>query len=550
MRIALAQLNYTIGDFGNNVLKIKDCIRAASQKKADLIIFAELCVSAYPPQDFLEFNDFIERCQEAILEISKECKDITAIVGLPTKNPELKGKNLFNSAAVLRDGKIIDLVHKTLLPTYDIFDEYRYFEPNTTFHCVKINEIPVALTICEDLWNEEDDPNYTICPMDRLSSGKPALMINIAASPFSYDHAEQRKAILLRNVRKYNIPLLYVNHTGAQTEIIFDGGSLAIDKDGNTIEELNYFEEDIRYVDFDPESLYLSSTEPANFTERKSEKAERIYHALVMGMRDYFKKLGFQKAILGLSGGVDSALVATLASAALGPEHVKAVLMPSPYSSKGSVDDSLELIKTLGISYEIIPIQSLFDEFRKSLEKQFAGHAENVTEENIQARIRGVILMALSNKFGYILLNTSNKSEMAVGYGTLYGDMCGGLSVIGDVYKSEVYELCNYINRNGIIIPEAIIKKAPSAELRPGQKDSDSLPEYHILDPLLFQYIEKRKGPAELIKAGFEEALVKRVLKMVNINEYKRFQTPPILRVSPKAFGMGRRMPIVGKYLS
>ncbi len=550
MRIALAQLNYTIGDFGNNVLKIKDCIRAASQKKADLIIFAELCVSAYPPQDFLEFNDFIERCQEAILEISKECKDITAIVGLPTKNPELKGKNLFNSAAVLRDGKIIDLVHKTLLPTYDIFDEYRYFEPNTTFHCVKINEIPVALTICEDLWNEEDDPNYTICPMDRLSSGKPALMINIAASPFSYDHAEQRKAILLRNVRKYNIPLLYVNHTGAQTEIIFDGGSLAIDKDGNTIEELNYFEEDIRYVDFDPESVYLSSTEPANFTERKSEKAERIYHALVMGMRDYFKKLGFQKAILGLSGGVDSALVATLASAALGPEQVKAVLMPSPYSSKGSVDDSLELIKTLGISYEIIPIQSLFDEFRKSLEKQFAGHAENVTEENIQARIRGVLLMALSNKFGYILLNTSNKSEMAVGYGTLYGDMCGGLSVIGDVYKSEVYELCNYINRNGIIIPEAIIKKAPSAELRPGQKDSDSLPEYHILDPLLFQYIEKRKGPAELIKAGFEEALVKRVLKMVNINEYKRFQTPPILRVSPKAFGMGRRMPIVGKYLS
>jgi NAD+ synthase (glutamine-hydrolysing) len=550
MRIALAQLNYTIGDFGNNVLKIKDCIRAASEKKADLVIFAELCVSAYPPQDFLEFNDFIERCQEAVLEISKECRDITAIVGLPTKNPGLKGKNLFNSAAVLRDGKIIDLVHKTLLPTYDIFDEYRYFEPNNTFHCVHINEIPVALTICEDLWNEEDDPNYTICPMDRLSSGKPALMINIAASPFSYDHAEQRKAILLRNVRKYNIPLLYVNHTGAQTEIIFDGGSLAIDKDGNTIEELNYFDEDIRYVDFDPESLYLSSTEPENFSARKSDKTERIYHALVMGIRDYFKKPGFQKAILGLSGGVDSALVATLASAALGPEHVKVVLMPSGYSSRGSVDDSLDLIRTLGVSHEIIPIQNLFDEFKRSLEKQFAGQAENVTEENIQARIRGVLLMALSNKFGYILLNTSNKSEMAVGYGTLYGDMCGGLSVIGDVYKTEVYELCHYINRNGIIIPEAILKKAPSAELRPGQKDSDSLPEYHILDPLLFQYIEKRKGPAELIKAGFEEALVKRVLKMVNINEYKRFQTPPILRVSPKAFGMGRRMPIVGKYLN
>ncbi len=550
MRIALAQLNYTIGDFKNNVLKIKESIRTATEHKADLVVFSELCISAYPPQDFLEFDDFIQRCKDAALDIASECVGITAIVGLPTGNPKLEGKSLFNSACVLRDGKVIDTIHKTLLPTYDIFDEYRYFEPNASLHCINVNGVSIALTICEDLWNVEDDPIYITCPMESLITGKPSLMINIAASPFTYEHAEQRKSILLRNVMKYRLPLLYVNHVGAQTEIIFDGGSVALDKDGNTVQELSYFEEDLQYVDFDPESMFLSSAIKVDSKKSSPSKIERIHQALVMGIRDYFHKLGFRKAILGLSGGVDSALVATLASAALGPEHVKGVLMPSAFSSKGSVEHSMDLVKTLGIEHENISIESLMDNFLETLKTQFAGLPFSVAEENIQARIRGVLLMALSNKFGYILLNTSNKSEMAVGYGTLYGDMCGGLSVIGDLYKTEVYELCRYINRNGSIIPEEIITKPPSAELRPNQKDSDSLPEYDILDQVLYQYIEQRKGPNELIKSGFDADLVKRVLKLVNTSEYKRFQTPPILRISPKAFGMGRRMPIVGKYLS
>ena len=550
MRIALAQLDYIIGDFQNNVFKIKENIKTALKEKADLIVFAELCVCAYPPQDFLEFDDFIKKCNDAALDIASECKGITAIIGLRTLNPKIEGKNLFNSAFVLKDGKIIDCIHKSLLPTYDIFDEYRYFEPNTSFHCVKVNDVTIALTICEDLWNEEDDPNYVTCPMETLRNEDPKLMINIAASPFSYDHAEQRKAILLRNVNKYKVPLLYVNHVGAQTEIIFDGGSIAYDKTGKIVDELNYFEEDLRYFDFNDNVLSASIGQKKMVGQKQTIKIERIHSALVMGVRDYFKKLGFKKAILGLSGGIDSALVAALASSALGPENVKAVMMPSKFSSSGSVDHSLELINKLGIEQELIPIEPLMETFLKTLDPQFAGLPFNVAEENIQARIRGVLLMALSNKFGYILLNTSNKSEIAVGYGTLYGDMCGGLSVIGDLYKTEVYDLCHYINKRKVIIPESILTKAPSAELRPDQKDSDSLPEYDVLDKVLYEYIEERKGPNELISEGFDAALVRRVLKMVNTNEYKRFQTAPILRVSSKAFGMGRRMPIVGKYLS
>ncbi|MBP6335858.1 MAG: NAD+ synthase, partial [Bacteroidia bacterium] len=434
MRIVLAQLNYTIGDFKNNVLKIKENIALAIQEKADLIVFSELCICAYPPQDFLEFEDFIRRCKEAAIEIASECKGIAAIVGLPTTNTKVEGKNLYNSACVLRDGEIIDTIHKTLLPTYDIFDEYRYFEPNSSFHCINVNGTNIALTICEDLWNVEDDPNYILCPMDSLIAGKPDLMINIAASPYNYKHAEERKKILVRNVKKYNLPLLYVNHVGAQTEIIFDGGSVAFDKEGDIVQELNYFEEDFQMFDFDVESKFLSNSNKTNLVHTPPGKIESIYHALLSGIRDYFQKLGFKDAILGLSGGVDSALVATLASAALGPEHVKVVLMPSAFSSSGSVDHSMELVKTLGIKHENIPIEPLMTGFLDTLKPQFLNMPFSVAEENIQARIRGVLLMALSNKFGYILLNTSNKSEMAVGYGTLYGDMCGGLSVIGDLY--------------------------------------------------------------------------------------------------------------------
>jgi NAD+ synthase (glutamine-hydrolysing) len=550
MRIALAQLNYTIGDFESNTRRICESIQRAKESGVELIVFSELCICGYPPRDFLEFSDFINRCTKASEEIAKLCIGIAAIVGLPVVNPKPEGKNLFNAAAVLQNGKITDVVYKALLPNYDVFDEYRYFEPGKNFHCVTIKNTKVALTICEDLWNMEDDPMYITSPMETLISEKPALMINIAASPFDYDHEKKRKAILLRNVSKYKLPLLYVNHAGAHTELIFDGGSLAINKSGNIIHELKYFDEDFSVFDFDEQSLSLKQEGSTEINIHPKTETEKIYCALVTGIRDYFKKQNFKKAILGLSGGIDSALVTCLAVDALGSENVHVILMPSEFSSAGSVDDSLVLIRNTGISHDIIPIKSIYDQHLAALKPVFKDLPFSIAEENLQARIRAAILMAESNKFGYILLNTSNKSEAAVGYGTLYGDMCGGISVVGDVYKTQVYALSHFINRSKEIIPAAIINKPPSAELRPGQKDSDSLPEYDILDKVLFQYIEERKGPDELIAMGFDRDLVKRILKLVNTNEYKRYQTPPILRVSPKAFGMGRRLPIVGKYLS
>jgi NAD+ synthase (glutamine-hydrolysing) len=548
MRIALAQLNYIIGDFEKNVFKIKEAIRQAQAEKAELILFSELCISGYPPRDFLEFRDFIDRCRNAAEEIASACHGITAIAGCPTINPKLEGKNLFNSAYVCADGKITDVIHKSLLPNYDIFDEYRYFEPSGSFHCITVNGKKIALTICEDLWNVEDDPMYVSSPMDELIKEKPELMINIAASPFDYRQAEKRNYILTRNAKQYRLPLIYLNHVGAQTEIIFDGGSLVMNEEGLVTSQMKYFEEDFLIIETDRRQNSELKKMPQKHGDL--QKIPRIHDALVIGIKDYFRKQNFTKAILGLSGGIDSALVLCLAAEALGKENVLPVLMPSQFSSFESVTDSLALCKNLGLHHELIPIEHIYEEYLHTLRKQFKGMEPGVAEENIQARARGMILMALSNKLGHILLNTSNKSEIAVGYGTLYGDMCGGLSVIGDVYKTEVFELARHVNRHGEIIPEVIIMKAPSAELRPDQKDSDSLPEYHILDPLLFQYIEQRKGPQELIEMGNDAALVRRVLKLVNTNEYKRYQTPPILRVSPKAFGQGRRLPIVGKYLS
>lgn len=550
MRIALAQLNFIIGDFTNNVRKIKDSIHRAKKEGADLVVFPELSVTAYPPRDFLEFHDFIEQAHAAALDIAAECVGIAAIIGLPTVNANREGKNLMNSAMLLSDGKIADIVHKALLPTYDIFDEYRYFEPNRVFHCIELKGVRIALTICEDLWNVDDDPMYISCPMDHLISEKPQLMINIAASPFDHTHAKYRKEILLQNATKYHLPLLYVNHVGAQTELIFDGGSLAYGNDGELLTEMPSFREELSFFDFDPKTSSLRAATPSKTTFSGGTKIESIHEALIIGIRDYFEKQGFRKAILGLSGGIDSAVVAVLAVRALGAENVKVLLMPSAFSSAGSVSDSEALVKNLKIASRIIPITPIYERYLESLKPSFGDLPFNVAEENLQARIRGMLLMAESNKFGYILLNTSNKSEIAVGYGTLYGDMCGGISVIGDVYKTEVYELARSINRDKEIIPENIITKPPSAELRPNQKDSDSLPDYEILDRLLFNYIEKQKGPAELIGMGFEDDVVRKVLKMVNTSEYKRYQTPPILRVSPKAFGMGRRLPIVGRYLS
>ena len=549
MLIAIAQQNYHIGNFEANCKKIHRAVEEAKQQGVDIIAFPELAVCGYPPRDFLEFRDFTDKCQDVIEKLQQGSQGIAIVVGSPSVNPVIEGKDLFNSAYFIADGEVKHIANKALLPTYDIFDEYRYFEPATEFSVVEYKGKKIALTICEDIWNiGNENPLYKVCPMDVLIEQQPDFMLNISASPFAYDHAENRRLVVAANVERYKVPMIYVNSVGAQTEVIFDGGSLVIDDAGNMIDEMPYFEECIRVYELEP--LFNAERDVSKDNLQPKEKMDLIHRGLLLGIRDYFGKLGFKKAILGLSGGIDSALTLALAAEALGSENVYAVMMPSKFSSDHSISDSEKLVENLGCKSDIIPIQDAFNAFTKTLAPQFEGTPFNVTEENIQARSRGVILMALSNKFGYILLNTSNKSEAAVGYGTLYGDMAGGLSVIGDVYKTDVFALCRYLNRSGEIIPENIITKPPSAELRPNQKDSDSLPDYDILDEILYQYIEKRKGPNELIVMGFEEKLVARILKLVNTNEYKRYQTPPMLRVSSKAFGMGRRMPIVGKYLS
>lgn len=562
MRIALAQLNYHIGNFDANLAKMLTAVNRAKAANADLIVFAELAVCGYPPRDFLEFADFIARCKASVDELAKAADTIGIIVGSPSVNPKIEGKNLFNSAYFLYEGKVKGLANKALLPNYDIFDEYRYFEPNTVFNCIDFKGEKIALTVCEDLWDiDESDKLYVRSPMEELAKENPTLMINIAASPFDYAHAQAREDVLVKNVQKYKLPLFYVNHVGAQTDLIFDGGSLVVTADGNISSRMAFFEEDFQVFD----TTEIGGKKEENNLVSPPAKEEyhgatppwgggatiRLIHdALVLGIKDYFNKLGFTKAILGLSGGIDSAVVLVLAARALGKENVFPVLMPSEFSSEHSVSDSVTLCNNLGCDYETIAIKQPFDAFEAILKPHFKGLPFNLAEENMQARIRMVTLMALSNKFGYILLNTSNKSEAAVGYGTLYGDMAGGIAVLGDLYKTQVYQLAEYMNKDGEVIPRKIITKAPSAELRPNQKDSDSLPEYDILDKVLYQYIEKRQGPRELVAMGFDEALVARILKLVNTNEHKRHQTPPILRVSPKAFGPGRRLPIVGKYLS
>lgn len=545
MKISIAQLNFLIGDFEGNTEKILAAVKEAKADKADIICFPELSICGYPPRDFLEFDDFIKQAEKSIKKIAKSAKGIAVVVGAPVKNPVVEGKDLYNSAVFMADGKVQYIQHKTLLPTYDVFDEYRYFEPASEWNVVEYKGKKIALTVCEDIWNiGNENPMYRICPMDELIKQKPDFILNLSASPFSYKQAKERIRVVKANVKRYDIPMFYVNYAGAQTEIIFDGGSLVVSPNGNVFDELPYFKEELRTYDL------ATVIEGKKDNEQEKNKMTLIHDALVTGVRDYFGKLGFKKAILGLSGGIDSAVVAVLAARALGADNVRVVLMPSQYSSDHSVNDARELAKNLGCQYDIVPIESVYESYMDILKPHFWGREADVTEENLQARIRGMFLMAFSNKFGNILLNTSNKSEMAVGYGTLYGDMCGGLSVIGDVYKTEVFELARYMNKDGEVIPENTITKPPSAELRPDQKDSDSLPDYDVLDEILYLYIEERQGPKELIKRGFDEKLVRRVLRMTNINEFKRYQTAPVLRVSPKAFGMGRRMPIVGKYLS
>lgn len=611
MKIALVQQNYHIGNFEYNTGKIIAGIREAKKKGAELVVFSELAVCGYPPRDFLEFTDFINKCYQSIDTISQEADGIGVIVGGPARNPVPEGKDLFNAAWFLYEKQIKAVVHKTCLPTYDVFDEYRYFEPAYDWKVIPFKGKKIALTICEDIWNLGDNPLYRICPMDKLIEQQPDFMVNISASPFDYDHDIDREEIIRANVLKYKLPMFYCNAIGSQTEIIFDGGSLVLDAGGNIVKEMKYFEEDLEVVDlpvpvpplfeeilpgisisvhaedasdellkpgsisgadetaapvsvpphfslpgepavFDKEMRVFKVNDPEQIINylTAEKNIREIHDALILGIRDYFRKMGFSKAILGSSGGIDSAVTLVLACKALGKENVRAILMPSQYSTSHSVDDAVKLSMNLGNPYDIIPIKNIYESFLSALKPVFSDLPFSLAEENIQSRIRGNLLMAIANKFNYILLNTSNKSELATGYGTLYGDMAGGLSVLGDVYKMQVYALAKYLNRDQEIIPANIITKAPSAELRPDQKDSDSLPEYDILDKVLYQYIEKRQGPREIIAMGIDEQLVNRVLKMVNTNEYKRNQFCPIIRVSCKAFGVGRRVPIVGKYLS
>jgi len=595
MKIALAQQNYHIGNFEENTRKIIDGIEQAKQMGADLVVFSELSICGYPPRDFLEFDDFIQKCYQALDIIREKADTIGVLVGSPARNPQREGKDLFNAVFLLHDKKIKAEVHKTLLPNYDVFDEYRYFEPAYEWKLVEFGGRKLAVTICEDIWNMGDNPLYRVTPMEQLISGQPDVMINLSASPYNYAQDEVRNSIVKAHTLKYGIPMLYCNTVGSQTEIVFDGGSLVYDDLGRQVCEMKYFEEDMRLFDLDdlvkrnpkdkpgqneksgaekhvsagsnvplaavkeplenPDKVFFSAVDVGvgedtiRYLTNDKNMAE-IYQVLILGIRDYFSKMGFEKAILGSSGGIDSAVTQALAVAALGKENVRAILMPSQFSTSHSVSDAEQLCQNLGNPYDIIPIKGVFDAFMKELQPLFGDLPFGVAEENVQSRTRGNLLMAIANKFGYILLNTSNKSELATGYGTLYGDMAGGLSVLGDVYKTQVFALAKYINREKEIIPVNIITKPPSAELRPGQKDTDSLPEYDVLDRVLYEYIELRHGPREIVAKGFDPALVARVLKLVNTNEYKRNQFCPIIRVSFKAFGVGRRLPIVAKYLS
>jgi NAD+ synthase (glutamine-hydrolysing) len=560
MKICIAQQNYHIGNFEQNTTKMLSAIEAAKKQGADLILFSEMSVCGYPARDFVEFNDFITKCYAQVDIIKEAANTIGVLIGSPARNPNKKGKDLYNAAFFLYDKKIIAEIHKTLLPTYDVFDENRYFEAADDWKVVPFKGKKLAITICEDIWNLGDNPLYRICPMDKMMEQSPDILLNLSASPFDYTHDEDRKATIKANVLKYKIPLFYCNAVGSQTEIVFDGGSFAFDKQANLCGALPMFEEAMEIFECTEDGMINAPIiEPAARVPNKElnpltlEPAlniDQVYKALVLGVKDYFTKMGFTKAIIGSSGGIDSAVTLVIACEALGAENVRAVLMPSPYSTAHSVDDAVALSKNLQNPYDTIAIKEVYESFLHTLEPLFKGLPFSLAEENIQSRSRGNILMAIANKFGYVLLNTSNKSELATGYGTLYGDMAGGLGVLGDCYKMQVYELAKYINRHKEIIPVHIMTKAPSAELRPDQKDSDSLPAYEILDQILFQYIEKRADPASIKALGFDSALVDKTLKMVNTNEYKRNQFCPIIRISPKAFGVGRRVPIVAKYLN
>jgi NAD+ synthase (glutamine-hydrolysing) len=543
MKLALGQINPTVGDFSGNAAKIVGFARQAQAAGAGLVVFPELSVCGYPPRDLVERSSFVARNRETVEHIAAETRSIAVICGLVTPAQAETGKAVMNSAALLKDGRVAFLQSKMLLPTYDVFDEMRNFAPGRSQLLFPFGGKQMALTICEDAWNDKHFWNkrlYSFDPVEALVHAGGNFVLNISASPFWLGKRELRREMLASIARNQKVPVAMVNQVGGNDSLVFDGSSLVLDSEGAVIAQGRSFEEDLVYFDSDPLGGEIHP-------QIEGEEAS-AYSALVLGTRDYVRKCGFHQVIVGLSGGIDSALTASIAADAVGAENVIGVGMPSPYSSQGSVDDARALAQNLGIRFELLCIHEVFESYKRTLREIFAGTAEDVTEENIQSRIRGTLLMSLSNKFGALVLSTGNKSELAVGYCTLYGDMAGGLAVISDVPKTMVYRLARYVNSRRPVIPQASLEKPPSAELRPGQKDSDSLPPYEVLDPILEDYIENLHR-AERIASdhGFDPAVVQRVIHMVERSEYKRQQAAPGLKISAKAFGYGRRFPIAAR---
>lgn len=545
MKIKLAQLNPIIGDIEGNLNKLQQTI-SELENGTDLVIFSELFLTGYPPRDLLVKPWFIKKVKSALAEIKKMSREVEAgiLLGTPMPTPKKYGRGLYNSAVLIYQGEIIFSQNKSLLPTYDVFDEARYFDSAEEIGIVNFKGEKLGISICEDMWNVEErwqQNRYHRNPIEELAAMGADVLINISASPFSIGKDNTRYQIIKNHVQNYNLPFIMVNQVGSNDELIFDGSSLVVNQSGKIIEELASFTEAIKTVDLNKKSCKKYKALP---------EIEGLYQALLLGIRDYLDKCGFKKAVIGLSGGIDSSVSCCLAKEALGQDNVLAVTMPGPYSSAGSVEDSKELANNLGIELKEISISEINSSYLSVLKDDFQGTETGVAEENIQARIRGDILMAFSNKFGHLVLSPGNKSELAVGYCTLYGDMSGGLSIISDVPKTMVYQLAEHINSSEEIIPASIINKAPSAELRPEQKDEDSLPPYEILDQILYYYIEEGYSASEIIESNFDSQTVKEVIRLVDGNEYKRRQAAPGLKVTSKAFGMGRRMPIAAKFNS
>lgn len=556
MKICLAQINPTVGAFKQNVRKICKFINEARNKGADLVIFPEMSVVGYPPKDLLELSEFVDSNLKALEEIQSNVTGISVIVGFVDRNVARRGKALYNAAAYIKNRKIISRHYKSLLPTYDVFDEDRYFEPTHDISIAKISGRKFGISICEDAWGADVVWPGTIHhsdPVGCMVRQGAEIIINISASPFSIGKQDARLKVLAGHAKRNNVPIIFVNQIGGNDDLVFDGNSLVINKKGIVVDRASGFKEDLLMVEFKGSDITAgeSKSRPVKketqYTVGEGD-VESVYKALVLGTRDYVKKCGFKKAVIGLSGGIDSAVTAVIAVKALGRGKVLGVTMPSSFSSKGSVEDSMVLAGKLGIDCQVIPIKSVYNAYTKTLSGVFAGLPFDVTEENLQARIRGNILMAISNKHGYLVLTTGNKSELAVGYCTLYGDMCGGLAVISDIPKTMVYDLAEYINRRKVIIPAETIEKPPSAELRPNQKDQDSLPPYDVLDGVLRAYVEESKDVGDIVEMGYDESLVKDIINKVDRNEYKRKQAAPGLKVTTKAFGTGRRMPLAQQY--